>query len=479
MDEAPGSHGPLVNEPQATASGADSTLESAAARALECARRAGAHHAEACLESTRGFSVRVRSGAVESLKQSGTRGIGLRVIVGGAAGFVSSTDLAPEALDDLARRAVTLARFSTADPANAFPTPGDGDEPHGEADTGDLALYDPMLAALPPDRKIEMALALERLTLAHDPRIRRTDAVGVTTHDGTALIANSHGVLRTWVESAVSLFSVALADDRDGKQQSGAYGISRRSLVAVPPVEEVAAEAGRRAVARIGARPVPSARVPVVMHPDIAAAWLSDMYGAFSGEAVLQQSSWLTGRLGQTIAAPEVTIVDDGRRRGGVGSQPYDGEGVPTRRNTLVDRGRLAMFTYDTYTARRAGKRSTASATRSYASVPVIGYHNLYIEPGDETPAAILGRVDRGFYMDGKGSFGFNEVTGDYSFQAQGFWIEKGEKAFPVEGVTVASTSLDMLATVIAIGNDLTFDDRVASPTLLIAEMTVSGAGSV
>jgi len=466
-----------VRPASATDPGTPTALESVAAQALDCARRACADQAEVCVESTRGFSVRVRSGAIETLKQSGTRGIGLRVIVGGAVGFVSSTDLAPEALDHLAKRAVTLARFSTPDPANGFPAPADCAEPDGEP-PADLALNDPALSGLSPDRKIEMALALERLTLAHDPRIRRTDAVGVSTRDGRVLIANSHGLVRAWDATALSLFAVALADDRDGKQQSGGYGVSKRSLAALPPVEAVAAEAGRRAVARLGARPVPSARVPVVMHPDIAAAWLSEMYEAFSGEAVLKESSWLTGRLGQPIAAPRVTIVDDGRLRGGVGSQPYDGEGVPTRRNTLVDRGRLAMFTYDTYTARRAGTRSTGSATRAYASVPGIGYHNLLIEAGDETPAAILARVDRGFYMDEQGSFGFNEVTGDYSFQAQGYWIEKGERAFPVEGVTVASTSLDMLRNVAAVGNDLVFDDHVSSPTLLIAEMTVSGAGS-
>ncbi len=448
-------------------------LESVAAQALECARRAGADQAEVCLEGTRGLSVRVRSGTIETLKQSGTRGIGLRVIVGGAVGFVSSTDLSPGALDDLAKRAVTLARFSTADPANAFPAPAD----LVDESAGDLALYDPALAELPAERKIELALALERLTLAHDPRIRRTDAVGVSTRDGAVLIANSHGLVRAWDATALSLFSVALADDRDGKQQSGGYGVTQRSLAALPPVEAVAAEAGRRAVARIGARTVPSARVPVVMHPDVAAAWLSEMIEAFSGEAVLKQSSWLTGRLGEPIAAAPVTIVDDGRLRGGVGSQPWDGEGVPTRRNTLVDRGRLAMFTYDTYTARRAGARSTGSATRSYASVPGIGYHNLFIAAGDDTPAAILARVDRGFYMDDQGAFGYNEVTGDYSYQAQGFWIENGEKVFPVDGVTVASNSLDMLRDIVAVGNDLAFDDHVSSPTILIGEMTVSGSG--
>jgi PmbA protein len=460
--------GPAAGAPATTAA-----LESLAARALECARRAGAAHAEVCVESTRDFSVRVRGGAIETLKQSGTRGLGLRVIVGDAVGFVSSTDLRPEALADLAARAVTLASFSTADPANALPAPGDfADEP-----PHDLALFDPAMLELSPDRRIEMALALERLTLAHDPRIQRTDAVGVSNRDGAVVIANTHGLLRGWSGTAMSLFSVALADDRDGKQQTGGYGVSKRSLADLPSVEAVASEAGRRAVARIGARSVASARVPVVMHPDVAAAWLAEMYDAFTGEAVLKQASWLTGKLDQPIASPRVSIVDDGRMPGGVGSQPCDGEGVPTRRNLLVDRGRLAMFAYDTYTARRAGTRSTGNAVRTYASVPGIGYHNLHIVAGDSSPEAILARVDRGFYMDDQGSFGFNEVTGDYSFQAQGFWIENGEKAFPVDGVTVASTSLDMLRTIEAVGNDLAFDDEVTAPTLLIAEMTVSGAG--
>jgi PmbA protein len=449
-------------------------LEAAALRAIECAKRAGAAHAEVCIEGTRGFSVRAHGGEVESLKHSGTRGLGLRVIAGDAVGFVSTTDLRAEALEDLARRAVTLARYSTPDPANALPPADDG----APSDLDALALFDPELIDLSADRKIEMALALERLTLAHDPRVTRTDAVGVSSNDGAVIIANSNGLLRSWSATAISLYSVALADDRDGRQQTGGYGVSKRRLAELPAVEHVAAEAGRRAVARLGARSVPSARVPVVMHPDIAAAWLSEMYEAFSGEAVLKKSSWLTDRLGETIASPLVTLVDDGRLRAGVGTSPWDGEGVPTRRNLLIDRGRLAMFTYDTYSARRAGTRSTGNAVRSYGSVPGIGYHNLHLVAGETKPEEILARIDRGFYMDDQGAYGFNEVTGDYSYQAAGFWIENGEKAYPVEGVTVASSSLDMLRNVTAVGSDLQFDDHVASPTILIAEMTVSGSGA-
>jgi PmbA protein len=170
-----------------------------------------------------------------------------------------------------------------------------------------------------------------------------------------------------------------------------------------------------------------------------------------------------------------VTLIDDGRRPAAVGTSAWDAEGVPTRRNVLIDRGRLAMFEYDSYWARRAGTRTTGNSARAGA-LPGVGYHNLILEAGSESPDQILARIDRGFYMDDQGSYGFNSVTGDYSFQAQGFWIEEGVKAFPVEGVTVAGRSLDMLRNIVAVGSDLRLDGAVAAPTLMIAEMTVGGS---
>lgn len=440
-------------------------------RALDAAKRAGATHAEVLIENGRAFSVKVQGGHIDTLKQSATHGLGLRVLVGHRIGFVSTTDFRGETLDDLARRAVALAGFATDDEANAFATSVEA----GEAPETELGLYDPAMLTLSPEKKIEMAMTLERLALAHDPRIKRTEGAGVASHDGAALLANSHGLSRFETGTSASLYVVPLADDRDGRQQNGYFSVACRSLAGLPALDAAATEAAARAVARIGARPVPSARVPVVMHPDVAGAWISEIHAAFSGEAVIKKESWLTEKLGQTIASPLVTLVDDGVKPGAVGSSLYDGEGIATRRNVLIDRGRCAMFLYDLYHARRAGTRSTGSAVRSYASSPGIGSFNLYLEPGTDSPEAILAKVDRGFYMDDQGSFGFNDVTGDYSFQAQGFWIENGEKKAPVDGVTVASNSLEMLKNVVAVGSDLRFLHSVASPTLLIAEMTVSG----
>jgi PmbA protein len=447
-------------------------LERLCAAALERVRAHGAQVADVCAESSSAFTVRAHSGAIESLKQSGTCGIGVRAVVGGAVGFASGTDLSPAGLDDLARRAVALASFATPDEANGAPDVAEAGAPA----TGTLELFDPAAVEWSAERKIEMALELERITLAADPRVTRTDGASVSSSGGAFAIANTHGVTRSWEGTSVSAWVVALADDTGGRQQTGAEGMSVRHLADLASAETLARAAAKRAVNRIGARTVPTARVPVVMHPDIAGAWLAEMADAWSGESLIKQSSWLTGKLGELVASPLVTLVDDGTLTRRLGSSPYDGEGLATRRNVLLDRGRLSMFVYDHYHARRAGLAPTGSGLRGWSSTPGIGFHNLYMEPGAESPEAILRKVDRGFYYDDQGSFGFNGVTGDYSFQAQGYWIEKGERAYPVDGVTVAGNSLEMLLAIAAVGNDLEWRSSIACPTLLIGEMTVSGS---
>ena len=441
-----------------------------ARRAVELARKAGAVEAEAYVEGLRALSVRVNAGAVETVKHSTTHGLGLRVIVDQKVGFVSTNDLREETLADLARRAVTLARHTTADPANgllAEAAPAPPEEP--------LLGFDPAVAELPAERHIAMALETERVALGYDPRIRRVDGCAISSRQGAATLVNSHGVERSARGTSISAYVTPLAADQGGKQRSGGYGMTKRWLADLEAVESIAREAGRRAVAMVGARPVDAARVPVVMHPDISGEWIDEIFDAFSGKEVIKQSSWLTGKLGETIAAPLVTLVDDGLLPKGLASAPCDDEGVPSRRNVLIERGVCRMFLYDLYNARRAGVAPTGNAERSYSSLPGIGSRNLFIEAGASTPREILESVERGFYITDQGAFGYNEVTGDYSYQAAGFWIEKGEIAFPVDGVTVASNSLEMLKNIVMVGNDLRFDSSVAAPTLKIAEMTLSG----
>lgn len=450
------------------------TLTAAAEKAVQFARKRGAAAADAVIEASTEFRGDVLNGQVENLKQAQRRGLGLRVIADQRVAVVYTSDLRDSALEDLAGRGVALARQSTADEFAGLPD-GPLSLPGNPAT---MELYDEKVASLPTDRKIEMALEMERVALGYDKRIQRTDGCTVRTRVGSAHLASSNGGSIAYQGTAIVLFVNPLADDAGGRQQSGAYASSGRSLSRVETAEEVAREAARRAVERIGARSVPTQKVPVILHPDIAANWVASFFGAFSGEEAFKKTSYLTEQLGQPIASPLVTVIDDGTMVGGIASAPFDGEGRPTRRNVLIDQGTCKMFVYDTYWARKAKTASTGSAGRSYTSVPYIDNHNLYLENGKSTPEEIRKSVDRGFYMVDQGAFGYNPTTGAYSYQAAGFWIEKGEIAHPVQEITVASTTLDMLKKVSMVGNDLRFNGSVNSPTLLISEMTISGAGA-
>jgi PmbA protein len=271
------------------------------------------------------------------------------------------------------------------------------------------------------------------------------------------------------------LFITALAEDAGGKQQGWGEGGTWRHLGDVPDPAAIGSKAGKEALRRLGPRKVETQKVPVVLHPDIVEGWLGRLAGAFAGDEVLKKSSYLHDKLGATIAAPQVTIVNDGRRKRGPGSEVFDGEGVPTRRTVLVEAGVCQNFLYDSYSARKAEREPTGSAQRGYASVPNIGPHNLYLEPGDSSLEAMIQGVQRGFYYVDSGSFGYNPTTGDYSFQASGFWIENGAIAYPVDEITVASTTLDMLRQIDAIGSEIDWRGAVSCPPVRIAEMTVGG----
>jgi PmbA protein len=458
----------------ATTSSAGTDFAAVAERVVDLARRAGAFASDVYLEEGREFRADVLEGKPENVKQARTRGLGLRVIVDGRVAAVYTSDLREKSLSDLSARAVALARQSSPDEFAGLPDGKLAATHSGE----ELALYDEAVVRLSADEKIAMALEMERVARAYDKRILRLDGCTAVTREGSATLASSNGGVLSFRGTGISLLCNPLADEGDGKQQSGYYGASARSLAAVETPEQVAREGARRAVERIGARPVPTQKVPVILHPDIAASWISNFFEAFSGEDVFKETSYLTGKLGQAIAAERVTLVDDGLLRGGVATAPFDGEGQPTRRNVLIDKGVCRTFVYDSYWARKAKARSTGNAVRSYTSVPGIGHRNLYLENGDTSPEEIRRSVDRGFYMVDQGAFGYNPTTGNYSYQAAGFWIEKGEIAFPVQEITVASNTLEMLARVVRVGNDLKFNGAVNSPTLLIAEMTISGSAN-
>jgi PmbA protein len=446
------------------------TLQKAAEAAVGFALKAGAKEADALVESGSQFRVDVLGGEIENLKQAQARGLGLRVFVDRRTALVYTSDLRESALKDLAGRAVELARKAQADEFSGLP----GTPPSQSKSADALKLFDPAVAALTAEQKIAWAKEVEKAALGFDPRIKRHDGCSMQSGIGETFYASSSGPTLSYRGTQVGGFVNPLADDGD-KQQSGAYGEFQVHLDALHSAEWIGKEAGRRAVERVGARGVPTQVVPVILHPDIAANWLQNMHNAFSGEQAFKKVSYLTEKLGQAIASNLVTLVDDGTLAGGVSSSPFDGEGQPTQENVLIRDGVLEKFVYNSYWARKAGAKSTGNATRGYQNAPGIGSRNLYMKAGKSTPEEIFASVDRGFYMVDSGAFGYNQTTGAYSYQAAGFWIEGGKKAFPVQEITVASTTLDMLKNVAMVGNDLTFNGSVNSPTLKISEMTVSG----
>jgi PmbA protein len=257
-------------------------------------------------------------------------------------------------------------------------------------------------------------------------------------------------------------------------QRDGWYHVTRKRARLDSP-EEIGKTAARRALRRLGARQVKTAQVPVIFDPEMAASLVGHVAGAVAGPSLYRGASFLLGKLGQQIAAPGVTIIDDGTISGGLGSRPFDGEGLAVLRTVIVDKGVLTSYLLDTYSGRKLGMASTHHAARSGSGVTV-STTNLYLAKGEADPKDLIGSVKQGLYVTELIGFGVNGVTGDYSRGAVGMWIDNGELAYPVEEITIAGNLLDMFRAIDGVGNDLVFRDRTAAPTVLIGRMTVAGA---
>ncbi|HEY7435041.1 MAG TPA: metallopeptidase TldD-related protein, partial [Methylomirabilota bacterium] len=278
-------------------------------------------------------------------------------------------------------------------------------------------------------------------------------------------------------EYETSSFSLAVspvAAENGEMQRDSWYHVTRKRARLETP-EEIGRTAARRTVRRLGARRVKTAEVPVIFDPDMAATLVRHVAGAASGPSLYRRASFLVGKRGERIAAPSVTIVDDGTVPGALGSRPFDGEGLPVRRTLVVEQGVLRSYLLDTYSGRKLGLPSTHHAARDGSGVSV-STTNLHLAAGDRDPADLIRSVKNGLYVTELIGFGVNGVTGDYSRGAVGLWIENGELAYPVEEITIAGNLLDMFHAVEGIGNDLVFRDRTAAPTLLIGRMAVAGA---
>jgi PmbA protein len=461
-------------------------LESLVADVVALAVKAGATDAEAVAREGDEFSVNVRMGEVETLKESGSRGLGLRVFLGQRSGSASTSDLTAEGIRQLVEGALALAQVTEEDPFAGLPETGEFDAgdtgPAGARTTGDdLHLYFDDVYSLANAERIEWARRAEAAALKADPRITNSDGGSFDAATGRKALANSRGFVGSYRTSYAGVAAAPLAKDADGKMQRDGWWSSARSFALLESPEAVGAEAARRALRRLGARRVATQRVPIVFAPETARTLISSVFEAASGDAIWRGASFLAGKLGETIGAAKLTIVDDNvmllpSGAGGFGSSPFDDEGLASQRTAVVENGVLRNYLLNTYTARKLGMRSTHNAARGLAGAPGVGYGNLFLAPGELSPEEIIGEVKAGLYVTSLMGFGTNTVTGDYSRGATGLWIENGQLTHAVEEITIAGNLAEMLRNVTAIGNDLEFRGSVASPTLRIDGMTIAGA---
>jgi len=426
----------------------------------------GADRAEAYLESGRNLSIEVRNGEVETVEEATSHGAGFRVFVKGSMAFAHCNDLSDASLDDAIQRAVQFAAHTTSDENNVLP------DDRGITDVGEL--FDPGLAHVSMDEKIALAKKVEELALK-DHRITKSAGAGFSEREAEVFLANSNGLSKSYKESACS-FGVSVVAEKGDQKSSGGEYCSRRFFADFKPAEEVAGKAAEDAYSMLDPRTVKTQQAAVIFDPDAARAVLGGILAAVNGERVLQGASFLRDRMDRKIGSELITIFDDGTRPKGLASSPFDGEGVPTQKRTIVARGMLKGFLYNTIVAKRAGVKSTGNASRrGYRSLPGIGAHSFYMSAGDAYPQEILKATKKGLFLKSVTGYGINPVNGNFSGGASGFWIEKGRIAFPVKGLTIAGSADEMLNAIDLLGNDLDLDRSMTAPTFRITKMLIGG----
>ena len=442
------------------------------ARVLSRLRAAGADAGDALLVESDSSETRVRGDEIDFVTQARSATLGIRALLrardGTRSAVTSTSDLSPGAVERMAFETVALARETAEDPFAGLPEAGFASE------IPDLELHDPADRSVPLAERIAAAREAERAARASDPRITNSEGSGVASHFARVTYANSGGFAGSYASASHSLFSEPLAEAAGSKQRDSWFSAGRQ-LAQLEPPAAVGRRAAERALRRLGARRVRTCQVPVIFDGITAPSLVAQLAGCASGPALYRRASYLAGRLGEVVASARVTILDDARLPRQLGSHPFDAEGLPTQRNAVVEQGRLAGYLLDSYSARKLGLQSTASAVRAPGGLPTVGSSNLWLEPGDASLEELIADTPSGLLVTELIGMGFNPVTGDYSRGAAGLWIEKGAIAHPVEEITIAGNFAEMWAGIDGIGRELEWRGRTAAPPLRIARMTVAG----
>jgi PmbA protein len=441
-------------------------------RVVAMAMKGGVTVAECVLRFGAELSARVRLGKPELVEEAGHRSLGMRVLKGQRVASTSTSDLSDAGIDRAVKDALELVELSQED---RFAGPADPALLSDPAKAPDLDLYDPAGGELNAAQAIGIAASGEDAARAYDPRITNSDgATFGRTAGGVALVLSS-GFRAAYRGSYASLSVVPVADDADGKKRRGHHWTAKRHLKELEPADEVGREAARRTLRKLGARTVATCEVPVVFDPDAARSILGLLAGCVMGSAIWRKASYLVGREGTRIASELVNVVDNPLLPRAPGSRPFDGEGLASRANVVVENGMLRTYLCDSYSARKLERASTGSASRGGGAGVGPSTSNFILTPGSDSRDAIVKGTARGLYVTDMMGFGFNAVTGDFSRGASGFWIENGELTFPVSEVTISLNVDELWSRVDAVGSDLDLRTATASPTIRVGKMTVAG----
>lgn len=447
-------------------------LQTIGEQVVETARAAGADVAEAVVREGSHLSVKVRMRKPELVEEAGSRSLGLRVMLGQQVAVTYTSDLGEAGVARLVADAIELAKLSEPDP---FAGPPDPSLLSSASEHVDLDTFDGSVAEIDGATAIRWATEAEGAALDADERVSNSEGATFTRAVGGSALVTSGGFRGVSRGSYASIVVSPVAADEDGKKRSGNHWSARRHLEELDAPAEVGLEAAKKTLAKLGATKLESQEIPVVFDPDAGRAILGLLSSCISGGAIWRRSSYLLDRLESRVASELVTVIDDPLIPRMSGSRPYDGEGLLSRKNVIVDRGMLQTYLLDSYSGRKLEMPSSASASRGASGGVGVSTSNFILQPGEITPKSLLKDTHRGLYVTNMMGFGFNAVTGDFSRGATGFLIENGELGRPVSEVTISLNLDQLLQRIDAVADDLDLRTATAVPTFRVSSMTLAG----
>lgn len=425
---------------------------------LTQAKAMGASAAEADIGTGSGLSANVRKGEIDKLEYERDKGLGVTVYIDGQKGNASSSDFSEAALKDTVQAAISIAQHASRDECAGLLEPG-----MMATEVPDLDLYHPW--SISPEAAIELAIDCEKAAFACDKRISNSDGSVVSTYSGMHLYGNTNDFIDGWNWSSHTIDCTLIAEDKNGMQRDGWYS-KTRDYNELGAIADISKEAARRTVSRLGSRKLTTRQTPVIFEAPIASGLFSAFITAISGGSLYRQASFLLDKKGEQVFADHINISEQPHIKKALGSAPFDNDGVATKTRDIIKDGILQDYVLSGYSARKLGLQTTGNAG---------GVHNLVIEPGTKSLDDMVKDMGTGLLITDMIGFGVNQVTGDYSRGASGFWVENGELAYPVEEITVAGNLIEMYKNIINISNDVDPRGNVLTGSVMIDALTVAG----